>query len=67
IQISVSETNLYLHVFNLKVPHQINSDHSGLGLENGRNQLQYLYPNKHQLKIDDNNFSFTVNLNLQIA
>ncbi len=68
IQISVSETNLYLHVFNLKVPHRMDRGaHSGLGLENGKHQLQYLYPNKHQLKIDNNNFSFTVNLNLSIA
>jgi len=68
IQISVSETNLYLHVFNLKVPHRINkADYSGFGLENGKNQLAFLYPDKHQLKIDDNNFSFTVNLNLYLV
>ncbi len=67
IQLSVSETNLYLHVFNLKVPHRINkADHSGFGLENAKNQLLYLYPGKHQLKIDDSNFSFTVNLNINI-
>ena len=68
IQISVSETNVYLHVFNLKVPHRFNkADFSGLGLENGKHQLAYLYPGKHQLKIDNNNFSFTVNLNIDIA
>ncbi len=68
IQISVSETHLYLHVFNLKVPHRIDKEsQSGIGLENGRHQLNYLYPNKHVLKIDNNNFSFTVNLNLSIV
>jgi hypothetical protein len=36
-------------------------------MENGKNQLAYLYPKKHQLKIDNNNFSFTVNLNLQLV
>lgn len=68
IQISVSETHLYLHVFNLKVPHQIDREsQSGIGLDNGRHQLQYLYPEKHELKIDNNNFSFTVNLKLQLT
>lgn len=67
IQISVSETTIYLHVFNLKVPHRYSKeDYSGIGMENGKNQLALLYPNKHQLKIDDTNFSFTVNLNIQI-
>jgi hypothetical protein len=67
IQLSVSDTHLYLHVFNLKVPHRISkADYSGLGLENGKHQLAYLYPGKHQLKIDDNNFSFTVNLNIEL-
>jgi len=67
IQISVSESTLYLHVFNLKVPHRIDREsQSGIGLENGRHQLNYLYPKKHELKIDNNNFSFTVNLKLSI-
>jgi sensor histidine kinase YesM len=67
IQISVSDSKLYLHVFNLKVPHRYDAfTHSGHGLENGKNQLRYLYPNKHFLKIDNNNLSFTVTLNLQL-
>ncbi|MBK7763118.1 MAG: sensor histidine kinase [Bacteroidetes bacterium] len=67
IQISVSDTHLYLHVFNLKVPHRMDKEsQSGIGLENGKHQLHYLYPKKHMLKIDNNNFSFTVNLNLDL-
>lgn len=68
IQISVSDNHVYLHVFNLKVPHRIDKEsYSGIGLENGKNQLTYLYPNKHQLTIEENNFSFSVNLNLEIV
>ena len=68
IQLSVSETNLYLHVFNLKVPHRFNkADHSGFGLKNAKDQLTYLYPGKHQLKIEDTSFSFTVTLNINIT
>jgi hypothetical protein len=29
--------------------------------------LTYLYPNKHQLKIEDTSFSFTVTLNINIT
>lgn len=39
---------------------------SGIGLTNVRRRLALLYPNKHQLQIDDNEKSFVVNLRLQL-
>jgi sensor histidine kinase YesM len=68
IQISVSETSLYLHVFNLKVPHiQDLKAISGFGLKNSQEQLSLLYSKKHELKIDDKEHSFTVTLKIDIS
>jgi hypothetical protein len=68
IQISVSDTSLYLHVFNLKVPHiQDLNAVSGFGLKNSQEQLSLLYPKKHELKIDDKQQSFTVTLKINIS
>lgn len=68
IQISLSEDYLYMHVFNLKVPHINNPEYkTGFGLENSKKQLQLLYPNRHELKIDDKEHSFAVHLKIKIA
>ncbi|HMN32756.1 MAG TPA: sensor histidine kinase [Chitinophagaceae bacterium] len=67
IQISVSDYYLYLQVFNLKVPHKVQTQlKSGFGLENGRKQLKLLYPNKHSFKIENKNLSFTVTIKIQL-
>jgi hypothetical protein len=67
IQISVSEENLYMHVFNLKVPHINNPEQrTGFGLENSRKQLILLYPEKHTLTIEDKEHSFAVTLKINI-
>lgn len=68
IQISVSDIYLYLHVFNLKVPHSVQTQlRTGYGLENGRSQLKILYPNKHSLKIENKNLSFTVSIKINLS
>lgn len=68
IQISVSDEYLYMHVFNLKVPHINNPEQrTGYGLENSRKQLQLLYPDRHKLSIDDWEKSFTVNLKIHLV
>ncbi len=68
IQISVSDTYLYLHVFNLKVPHNVQTQlRTGYGLENGRSQLKILYPNKHTIKIENKNLSFAVSLKINLS
>lgn len=68
IQISVSDDYLYMHVFNLKVPHINNPEHrTGFGLENSKKQLQLLYPNHHELTIDDKEHSFAVNLKIHLS
>lgn len=68
IQISVSDDYLYMHVFNLKVPHINNPEHrTGFGLENSKKQLQLLYPHRHELNIDDKDHSFAVTLKIQLT
>lgn len=68
IQFSVSEENLYMHVFNLKVPHINNPEHrTGFGLENSKKQLKLIYPNKHTLTIEDKEHSFSVTLKITLS
>ena len=40
---------------------------SGTGLENVRRRLHLLYPNSHQLAIENDGTKFSVNLQLSIA
>lgn len=68
IQVSISDTALYLQVFNLKVPQSVqNHLKTGVGLENGTKQLKLLYPNKHSIKIENKNLSFTVTLKIELS
>ena len=39
---------------------------SGVGLENTKRRLQLLYPNRHQLNIQQSNAAFTVDLTIQV-
>ncbi|MEZ5046988.1 MAG: histidine kinase [Chitinophagaceae bacterium] len=68
VQISITENNLYLNVFNLKVDHiQDEESKSGYGIDNGRRQLSLLYPDKHELKIENNKFTFSVNIKIELS
>jgi len=68
IQISVSDFYIYVHIFNLKVPYAIQTKlKTGFGIENGRRQLKLLYPNKHSLKIENKNLSFTVTIKINLT
>jgi len=40
--------------------------HGGIGMNNVRRRLELLYPDTHQLKIDDNGNTFKINLKLKI-
>ena len=40
--------------------------HGGIGMNNVKRRLELLYPDTHQLKIDDNGSTFKINLKLKI-
>lgn len=68
IKIGLSENELHLQVINNKVEVEQDSEtKSGLGIENTRNRLELIYPNKHVLNIIDDRFSFSVSLNIILA
>jgi LytS/YehU family sensor histidine kinase len=40
--------------------------HGGIGMNNVKRRLELLYPDTHQLKVDDNGDTFKINLKLKI-
>lgn len=68
IHILILEEELQLQVVNNKVaiPQPIPIP-SGLGISNTRQRLQYLYPRKHTLFIEDGTTQFSVSLTLKLT
>ncbi|MDZ7881283.1 MAG: sensor histidine kinase [Saprospiraceae bacterium] len=68
IQLGVLDNDLTLIVKNNKVTTSLNGlNKSGIGIENAKNRLQLLYPNKHQLMIDDGEKEYTVLLTINLT
>lgn len=67
IRIAIDGARLTLHVFNRKVPTSTLDESTTVGLQNARNRLQLLYPNRHQLRIEDTDETFTVDLTMQLT
>lgn len=65
IKITIGDELLNLYVCNKKT-FSIASD-SGIGLHNTIERLKLLYPNKHDLKIEDSKGEYIVNLSIKIA
>ncbi|WP_294822583.1 sensor histidine kinase [uncultured Flavobacterium sp.] len=67
IGIAIAPNGLSLHVKNNKVTVAIAPEEkSGLGIENTKLRLEYLYPQKHKLAIFDTNDYFEVKLTLSL-
>lgn len=68
ISIILEGNFLTLETKNAKPIHAIqgSNNNSGIGLRNAKERLQLLYPNKHTLKIQENECEFWVKLRLQI-
>jgi two-component system LytT family sensor kinase len=64
IKLSINENNFDLEVFNRK-----NKDYKdktgGIGLTNVQRRLALIYPDRHELRIIDENDTFTVHLNIK--
>lgn len=65
IYINIDDEVLTLFVSNKKT-FSVESD-TGIGLQNTIERLSLLYPNKHQLKIEDDADKYIVNLSIKIA
>ncbi|WP_435356697.1 sensor histidine kinase [Emticicia sp. SJ17W-69] len=67
IHIATAENELYLSVFNKKVTVHISEENkSGLGVENTKNRLEHLYPEKHKLAIYDTKDEYLVELLMKL-
>ena len=65
IQINIEGENLILFVSNNKV--KSSPSESGIGLQNTIERLTHLYPNTHELIIDDNPETYNVTLKIKVA
>ncbi len=67
IRIDIVENELFLSVFNKKVTVYISEENkSGLGVENTKNRLEHLYPEKHKLVIYDTKDEYLVELSMKL-
>lgn len=65
IQLKAEVDHFYMEVKNNKVKSVISiEEESGLGIENTKNRLNLLYPNKHELSIQDDGKQFSVILKI---
>ncbi|OFY44301.1 MAG: hypothetical protein A2X18_01445 [Bacteroidetes bacterium GWF2_40_14] len=67
VRIEIYLKTIQLSVCNNYTPDATTNNQSGkgIGLNNVRERLNLLYPGKHQLKIDDNNGSYKVELSVE--
>lgn len=65
--LTVADDTLRLHVFNNKVPVSSMEASNGVGLQNARDRLRLLYPNAHELLINDAPDHFLVDLKLRLV
>lgn len=67
IAITIENNTMLLVVRNKKVQVTVQPDEeSGHGLENTRHRLDYLYPNRYELTLNDGPAYFSVNLKIQL-
>lgn len=68
INMQLVQSDFHLHVFNEAVSMQDDIESvSGLGINNTRQRLSLLYPDKHKLVIDNSKSGFTVDLYISLA
>lgn len=65
IHISSDDHSLYFHIENSHV--KGNKKEAGIGLQNIRKRLNLIYPNAHQLNIEETDDLFVVDLSIELA
>ncbi|CAZ96697.1 sensor histidine kinase [Zobellia galactanivorans] len=66
INLLIKEKSIHLYVVNKIGKHRAKSESSGVGLQNVKNRLNFLYPNSHELDIKDDGATYEVNLILNL-
>ncbi|CAM4263421.1 sensor histidine kinase [Zobellia roscoffensis] len=66
INLLVQEKSIQLYVINKIGRQRVKSENSGVGLQNVKNRLNFLYPNSHFLEIEDDGENYEVNLILNL-
>ena len=66
INLSINEESIHFRVVNKIGNHKAKSKSSGLGLENVKNRLKYLYPELHVLQITDDGKTYEVDLTINL-
>lgn len=70
VTLEIKNNTLYFDVYNSKHIRYNNDpekDKSGIGLENVKQRLKLLYPNRHELAIRDTTREFFIHLTIQLA
>jgi len=70
VNLDIKDKTLFFDVYNSKhIRSHIDpeKDKSGIGLENVRQRLKLMYPNKHELMIRDTSMEFFIHLTIQLA
>jgi LytS/YehU family sensor histidine kinase len=67
IHLQIKNKQLFFQIENSKkAKKRIDNVSGGVGLNNIKQRLQLLYPNKHELKIDDEKYFYKVRLTLNL-
>lgn len=61
------KNNLSIYLHNTKADPPVLQDAGGIGLVNIQKRLQLVYPDKHELIIDENNQTFSITLSIVVA
>ncbi len=67
IHLALNNDRLQLHVYNHKVQVNHMEESTGIGLKNTKERLRLIYPNTHELTIDDTEKDFRINLFLTLT
>lgn len=67
VKIQMTNNRLTMFVFNNKVLRADKIDSTGIGISNTTERLKMLYPNKHEIEINENNECYSVMLIIELT
>ncbi|WP_308992151.1 sensor histidine kinase [Mariniflexile litorale] len=66
IEINIQDNDLHFKCINVIGNRKTDKGSSGIGLQNTKERLELLYPNKHKLEVQEKDSRFVVNLELKL-